>query len=78
MFSVSLNFLRSYFIIFFKGQLEFCLVVSGSPSGDSMLLCVDFSVLLVLQKIQLVKLSHAYCTSIESCCDKFEVERSRW
>jgi len=40
-----------------------------------MLLYVDFSVLLVLQKIQLVKLDDAYGTSIESCCDKFEVER---
>jgi len=46
-------------MIFFKGQLWFCLVVSGSPSGDFMLLCVDFSVLLELQKMQSLKLSRA-------------------
>jgi len=37
-----------------------------------MLLCVDFSVLLVLQKMQSVKLSHAYGTIYIESCDKLK------
>jgi len=62
MFSVPLNFPRSYFIIFFKGQLLGFTWWFLEALLEILCCCVVTLVFVGVTKIQLVKLSHAYGT----------------